>query len=75
MDELGFRPCRECGQRALIELQSGAGRVCARCYVREHRGEAATVHPTQLAPKTALDATRTITGSTNPIARPTRARD
>jgi len=33
MDELGFRACKECGQRALIELDAGNGRVCARCYV------------------------------------------
>jgi hypothetical protein len=30
MDELGFRACKECGQRALIELDAGNGRVCAR---------------------------------------------
>jgi len=33
MDELGFRACKECGERALIELDAGNGRVCARCYV------------------------------------------
>jgi len=40
MDELGFRPCRECGKRALIELADGNGRICARCYVRRRRIEA-----------------------------------
>jgi hypothetical protein len=40
MDEIGFRPCRECGKRALIELEDGNGRICARCYVRRRRAAA-----------------------------------
>lgn len=40
MDDIGFRPCLECGQRALIELHDGTGRVCGRCYVRRHRASA-----------------------------------
>jgi hypothetical protein len=37
VNELGFRACRECGQRALIELSDGKGWTCARCYVRRRR--------------------------------------
>lgn len=37
MDENGFRPCRECGKKALIELGGGAGRVCAACFVWRRR--------------------------------------
>jgi hypothetical protein len=37
MDELGFRTCRECGKRALIELAHDDGWICARCYVRRRR--------------------------------------
>jgi hypothetical protein len=40
MDELGFRACGECGQRALIELTDGTGWTCARCYVRRRRLDA-----------------------------------
>jgi len=39
MEEAGFRPCSECGKRALIELADGNGRICARCYVRRRRSD------------------------------------
>ena len=43
MDELGFRPCVECGERALIELRDGTGRVCGRCYVKRRRADAVSL--------------------------------
>jgi len=66
MDELGFRACKECGQRALIELDAGSGRVCARCYVRRMRTPTNGTQPvtaaTRLAERTQQRVSRDLGG-------------
>lgn len=50
MDELGFRPCKRCGRRALIELNAHEGRVCARCFVELlRRHPSGTIRPAEAA--------------------------